>query len=84
MSSETLPVPRKTRVADIKNRDNIEFADAEEISDQESLNLTDVERQMIEQALDKYKGNRKNAAKELGISDRTLYRKIKQYGMDKK
>ncbi len=58
-------------------------ADAEEISEIESLNLEDIGRQMVEKALNKNNGNRKKAAQELGISDRTLYRKIKQYGMEK-
>lgn len=48
----------------------------------ESLNLSDIERQMLEKALEKNGGNRKKAALELGISDRTLYRRIKQYGME--
>jgi len=38
--------------------------------------------EMINKALEKYKGKRKLAAKELGISERTLYRKIKEYGID--
>lgn len=48
----------------------------------ESLNLSDVERQMLEKALERNGGNRKKAALELGISDRTLYRRIKQYGLE--
>jgi DNA-binding NtrC family response regulator len=62
-------------------------ADAEEIKadeEPESLNLNDLGRQMVEKALEKNDGNRKKAAQELGISDRTLYRRIKQYGLDKK
>lgn len=62
-------------------------ADAEEIKaddEPESLNLNDLGRQMVEKALEKNGGNRKKAAQELGISDRTLYRRIKQYGLDKK
>ncbi|MBO5186105.1 MAG: sigma-54-dependent Fis family transcriptional regulator [Prevotella sp.] len=50
--------------------------------EQESLNLNDVERQMLEKALERNGGNRKKAAQELGISDRTLYRRIKQYGFE--
>ncbi len=50
--------------------------------EQESLNLSDIERQMLEKALERNGGNRKKAALELGISDRTLYRRIKQYGME--
>jgi DNA-binding NtrC family response regulator len=37
---------------------------------------------MIRKALEKYNGKRKMAAQELGISERTLYRKIKEYGID--
>ncbi|MGN1262730.1 MAG: sigma-54 interaction domain-containing protein [Prevotella sp.] len=48
----------------------------------ESLNLNDLSRQMLEKALERNGGNRKKAALELGISDRTLYRRIKQYGME--
>jgi len=61
-------------------------ADAEEIKPEEPecLNLNDLGRQMLEKALDKNGGNRKKAAQELGISDRTLYRRIKQYGLDSK
>ena len=56
---------------------------AEEIREPESLNLNDLGRQMVEKALERNGGNRKKAAQELGISDRTLYRRIKQYGLDK-
>jgi transcriptional regulator with PAS, ATPase and Fis domain len=50
----------------------------------ESLNLNDLSRQMLEKALERNGGNRKKAALELGISDRTLYRRLKQYGLDNK
>ncbi|OFY48836.1 MAG: sigma-54-dependent Fis family transcriptional regulator [Bacteroidetes bacterium GWF2_41_31] len=46
---------------------------------EESLSLTDKEHEMIKRALEKHRGKRKNAATELGISERTLYRKIKEY-----
>lgn len=46
---------------------------------EESLSLADREREFIIKALEKHRGRRKNAAKELGISERTLYRKIKEY-----
>lgn len=59
-----------------------EDAIAEEINEPESLNLNDLGRQMIEKALERNNGNRKKAAQELGISDRTLYRRIKQYGLN--
>lgn len=63
---------------------NVEYAEAEEISETESLNINEIGRQLIEKALERNGGNRKKAAKELGFSDRTLYRKLKQYGMDNK
>ena len=47
----------------------------------ESLNLSDIGRQMLEKALERNNGNRKKAAQELGISDRTLYRRLKQFGL---
>ncbi len=49
--------------------------------EQESLNLDKMEKQMLEKALERNDGNRKRAALELGISDRTLYRRLKQYGL---
>ena len=64
-----------------------EDAVAEEISDtdfeQESLNLNEQERRNIIKALERNHGNRKKTAQELGISDRTLYRKINLYGLAK-
>ena len=53
------------------------------ISENDSLNLNDIGRHVVEKALERNGGNRKKAAQELGISDRTLYRRIKQYGLDK-
>ena len=65
----------------------MEEADAEEYieptPEQENLNLSDLSRQMLVKALERNNGNRSKAAQELGISDRTLYRKLKQYGLDK-
>ena len=49
---------------------------------EESLSLADKEVEMIKKALEKYNGKRKMAAGELGISERTLYRKIKEYGIE--
>lgn len=48
---------------------------------EESLSLEDQEKDLIKKALDKHRGRRKNAAQELGISERTLYRKIKEYSL---
>lgn len=60
-----------------------EEAIVEEVIEPECLNLNDIGRKMVEKALERNGGNRKKAARELGISDRTLYRRIKQYGLDK-
>jgi len=49
---------------------------------EESLSLNDLEKEMVRKALEKHHGKRKNAAKDLNISERTLYRKIKEYGLD--
>ena len=46
---------------------------------EESLSLEDRERELIQKALEKHRGKRKYAAQELGISERTLYRKIKEF-----
>lgn len=68
----------------------VEDAVAEEIQEtrpqreEESLNLNDNQRQMVVRALERNNGNRKKAAQELGISDRTLYRRIKEYGLEDK
>ncbi len=62
-----------------KEHDDIQ--DTEEIIE-ESLSLADKEVEMIKKALEKFNGKRKLAANELGISERTLYRKIKEYGIE--
>lgn len=58
-----------------------DIQDAEAIVE-ESLSLADKEVEMIKKALEKFSGKRKLAAHELGISERTLYRKIKEYGIE--
>lgn len=62
-------------------RTNAEIQDTEEYIE-ENLSLDEVEKEMIKKALEKHKGRRKNAAQDLKISERTLYRKIKEYGLD--
>jgi transcriptional regulator with PAS, ATPase and Fis domain len=49
---------------------------------EESLSLEERELELIKKAIEKHRGRRKNAAKELGISERTLYRKIKEYNIN--
>jgi DNA-binding NtrC family response regulator len=48
----------------------------------ESLNIMDKEKELILKALKKHKGRRKDASTDLGISERTLYRKIKEYDIE--
>ena len=54
----------------------------EHIEVEESLNIMDKEKELIEKALKKHKGKRKDAATDLGISERTLYRKLKEYDIE--
>lgn len=58
-----------------------DFEDTETVED-ENLSLQDKELEMIKKALERNRGRRKDAAEELGISERTLYRKIKQYNLN--
>ena len=75
------PIPLSNESYDAKPlATNPEFEDSEEVVE-ESLSLADREKDFIEKALEKHRGRRKNAAKELGISERTLYRKIKEYNI---
>lgn len=64
----------------------IQHPDAQDINQhievEESLNLAEMEKDFIMKALKKHKGKRKDAARDLGISERTLYRKINEYDID--
>ena len=62
-----------------QEKDKYDFA--EEIQEEETLSLQEKEIELIKKALERNKGKRKLAASELGISERTLYRKIKQYDL---
>lgn len=62
-----------------KKEDKYYFA--EEIEEEEPLSLQDKELELIKKSLERHRGKRKAAADELGISERTLYRKIKQYDL---
>ena len=72
--------PPVSKVYDIRREDDPLIQDTEEVIE-ESLSLAEKEIEMIKKALDKYHGKRKQAAIELGISERTLYRKIKEYDL---
>lgn len=66
-----------------ENIDDIEpIQEAEYLKENEEVSLADMERELIKKTLEKHKGKRKPAAKELKISERTLYRKIKDYNID--
>lgn len=66
---------------DPSTRDNAHIEDTEEYVE-ETLSLEDMEKDVIKKALEKHRGKRKEAANELKISERTLYRKIKEYGIE--
>ncbi len=70
---EVLNIPEKA------SEDKYHFV--EDIIEEENLSLQEKELELIKKSLEKYKGKRKDAAEELGISERTLYRKIKQYDL---
>jgi transcriptional regulator with PAS, ATPase and Fis domain len=65
----------------LDTKDDYDIQDTEEFVE-ESLSLVDKEIELIKKALDKHKGKRKAAATDLGISERTLYRKIKEYDLE--
>jgi len=69
-------LPEANRTIDVSRP---EFEEHQEV--EESLSLEDREKELIKKALDKHRGKRKYAAQELGISERTLYRKIKEYNL---
>lgn len=72
-----LRLPERTR-----NQSSSEVHVSEVMEEvEETLSLQDTERELIRRALAKHKNKRKHAAKELGISERTLYRKIKEYNL---
>lgn len=76
-----LPTINFTKATTNKVVTDEDIQDTEEYVE-ESLSLDELEREMIRKALDKHRGKRKYAAKDLNISERTLYRKIKEYGLD--
>ena len=77
-----IPVNKKTEISEFKDNEvNYLFAETVEEEEEEVLRLEQKEIEMIKKSLDKNKGKRKAAADELGISERTLYRKIKQFDL---
>ena len=81
-SFEAVPLDtNNNNLKDKVEKDKYEYA--ETIVEEETLSLLEKEIEMIKRALSRSKGRRKLAAKELGISERTLYRKIKQFDLNK-
>ncbi|WP_223548759.1 MULTISPECIES: sigma-54-dependent Fis family transcriptional regulator [Aestuariivivens] len=79
-TAELLSIPEhSTNIEETSNTDKYHFA--EEIEEEETLSLQDKELELIKKSLERHNGKRKLAAAELGISERTLYRKIKQYDL---
>ena len=76
----TAPAAMNAQQAQLEDAEAEEYV--EPAPEAENLNLNDLSRQMLEKALERNNGNRKKAAQELGISDRTLYRRLKQYGVE--
>jgi transcriptional regulator with PAS, ATPase and Fis domain len=81
---KVLSIPEDTETSESRvvvqpNQDKYHFA--EEVEEEETLSLHDKELELIKKSLERHKGKRKLAAAELGISERTLYRKIKQYDL---
>lgn len=76
-----LPEEKPSRKFDISREPMDDIQDTEEIIE-ESLSLSDKEIELIKKALERHNGKRKHAAGELGISERTLYRKIKEYNIE--
>ena len=80
-SPDSVPInPEVSDIPKVKSDDKYDYA--ETIEEEEPLSLHEKELEMIKQALIRSKGKRKLAAKELGISERTLYRKIKQFDLN--
>ncbi len=82
LPEETLPMQshKETMREPVPYNDTFDFA--EEVQEAETLSLQDNELELIVKALERNSGKRKAAAAELGISERTLYRKIKQFDLD--
>ncbi len=80
---EVLQIPQESAIIPAKLPEIAEdpYHFAEEIEEEETLSLHDKELELIKKSLERHKGKRKAAAEELGISERTLYRKIKQFDL---
>ncbi|NJX15960.1 sigma-54 interaction domain-containing protein [Tamlana crocina] len=80
-AAELLSIPEHVEPNEDSNTPQDKYHFAEEIEEEETLSLQDKELELIKKSLERHNGKRKLAAAELGISERTLYRKIKQYDL---
>lgn len=76
-----LQIPQQNNPSTKQQEEKDKYYFAEEIEEEETLSLQDKELELIKKSLERHSGKRKAAAEELGISERTLYRKIKQYNL---
>ena len=80
--AELIEINKKESTFNISNRSQDKYHFVEEINEEEPLSIHDKELELIIKALERNQGKRKAAAIELGISERTLYRKIKQHDIE--
>jgi transcriptional regulator with PAS, ATPase and Fis domain len=76
-----IPTPNQSHQEEFDEDDDANYLMAETVDEEETLRLEAKELELIKKALERNKGKRKAAADELGISERTLYRKIKQFDL---
>jgi transcriptional regulator with PAS, ATPase and Fis domain len=81
LDSEQMKVLQISQNKSQEKEDKYYFAEEIEEEEEETLSLQSKELELIKKSLDRHSGKRKSAAEELGISERTLYRKIKQYDL---
>ena len=74
-----LQIPQETKSSQVEKENNYDYI--EDVTEEETLSIHEKELELIKKSLERNKGKRKLAAKELGISERTLYRKIKQFDL---
>ena len=76
-----IPTQNQLQQEEFDDEDDQNYLDAETVEEEEVLKLEQKEIELIKKSLERHKGKRKAAADELGISERTLYRKIKQFDL---
>lgn len=76
------PIQTVTNVSTMSAVAETQIQEAETVEENDTMSLEDVEKDMIKKALERHNGRRKNAAADLKISERTLYRKIKEYNLE--